>query len=48
MIRSDVISAHDNFMEASLLDPHYAEAHNKLAAMYHKAGNVIVIFNDII
>ena len=38
LIRNDVISAHDYFTEASLLDPFYPEAHNKLAAMYHKAG----------
>ena len=38
LVRNDVIAAHDNFMEATLRDPLYPEAHNKLAAMYHKAG----------
>lgn len=38
LVRNDVIAAHDNFMEATLRDPFYPEAHNKLAAMYHKAG----------
>ena len=38
LVRNDVIAAHDNFMEATSRDPFYPEAHNKLAAMYHKAG----------
>jgi tetratricopeptide (TPR) repeat protein len=36
--RGDTLAAHDCFTEASVLDPLYPEAHNKLAAMYHKAG----------
>ena len=41
LVRNDVIAAHDNFMEATLRDPFYPEAHNKLAAMYHKAGKLL-------
>jgi Tfp pilus assembly protein PilF len=37
--RGDTIEAHTSFTEASLLDPLYPEAHNKLAALYHKTGN---------
>ena len=34
--RGDTITAHDCFTECVRLDPAYPEAHNKLAAMYHK------------
>jgi hypothetical protein len=39
LLRNDVIAAHDNFTEVSLLDPFYPEAHNKLSLMYRRAGN---------
>ena len=36
--RGDTVNAHDHFMECVRIDPTYPEAHNKLAAMYHKVS----------
>ena len=40
--RGDTVNAHDYFMECVRIDPTYPEAHNKLAAMYHKVGVDII------
>ena len=39
LLRADMPAAQDNFSEAVMLDNKYAEAHNKLSALYHRAGN---------
>ena len=35
LLRADMPAAQDNFSEAVMLDNKYAEAHNKLSALYH-------------
>ena len=43
LLRADMPAAQDNFSEAVMLDKNYAEAHNKLSALYHRAGNYYFI-----
>lgn len=45
LLRNDVIAAHDNFTEVSLIDPFYPEAHYKLSLMYRIAGEYSLLLS---